>query len=52
MQRNGIATSQRKRKNVERKLRTGKPRPKIGRRRPSDCGGMQRLAKGELRKTG
>jgi hypothetical protein len=52
MQRNGKATSLKKRRNVERKLRTGKPRPKSGRRRPNGYDGMQELGKDEPRKTG
>ncbi|CAB3995947.1 Hypothetical predicted protein, partial [Paramuricea clavata] len=51
MQRSGRTISLRKRKDAERKSRTGKPRAKSGRRRPSACDGMQGLGKGELKKT-
>ena len=51
MQRNGRATSSKKKKDGGRKSLTGKPRLKSGKRRHSDYDVTKDPAKGELRKT-
>jgi hypothetical protein len=51
MQRNGKAISPRKRKDGERRSRTGRLRLKSGKRRPNGYDEMRRPVKGEMMKT-